>query len=165
MSTSAQMRRELATGSATTRVWIPVGAALFILALVGSALVVPQLRLLHFLQGLIYVAVVALARRNSVWGFGAGAAVAVFWNGLELFVTHFMQAGAAVFWSFLRTGQVQRLDTMMVPLGGIGHFILIIACLIALRDANTKQKWLKFAGGGVIALAYFALIVFIALPR
>lgn len=159
------MHRELASGSAATRVWIPVGAALFIIALVGSALVVPQLRRLHFLQALIYVAVVALARRNSVWGFGAGTAVAIFWNGLELFVTHLMQAGAVVFWSFLRTGQVQRLDTMMVTLGGIGHFILIIACLLALQDANTKQKWLKFAGGGAIALGYFALIVFIALPR
>jgi len=164
MNTSAQMGRELATSSAT-RVWIPVGAGLFIVALAVSALVVPQLRSLHVLQALIYVAVVALARRKSEWAFGAGTAVAVFWNGLQLLVTHNMQAGAAVFWSFLRGGQLRRVDTMMVTVGGIGHFILTIACLVAMRDVKTSKKWPKFIAGGAISLAYFALIVFIALPR
>ena len=164
MNTSAQMGRELATSSAT-RVWIPVGAGLFIVALAVSALVVPQLRSLHVLQALIYVAVVALAHRKSVWAFGAGTAVAVFWNGLQLLVTHNMQAGAAVFWSFLRGGQLRRVDTMMVTVGGIGHFILTIACLVAMRDVKTSKKWPKFIAGGAISLAYFALIVFIALPR
>jgi hypothetical protein len=52
--------------ASSTRFWIPIGAALFIVALIVSALVVPQLRLLHCLQALIYVAVVILARRNSM---------------------------------------------------------------------------------------------------
>jgi len=102
-----------------------------------SALVVPQLRLLHLLHALIYVVVVALAHRNSAWGFGGGFTVAVAWNCLNLFVTHLMQAGGVAFWSFLRTGYVRRLDTMMVTLGGIGHCILIVACLAALLELRT----------------------------
>jgi hypothetical protein len=55
---------------------------------------------------------------------------------------------------------------MMVPLGWIGHFILIFACLVAsFENQTTERKWWKFAGGGAIAVAYFALIVAVALPR
>jgi hypothetical protein len=145
-------------------VWIAIGAVLFVVALTVSAVVVPQLRLLHLLQALIYVAVVILGRRNSVWGFGAGVMISLVWNSLNLFVTHLMQAGAIAFWSFLRSGHVRRLDTMMVPLGGIGHFILIVACLAAFFRSTDNNKWRKFIGGGVVTLAYFALIVAIARP-
>ena len=51
--------------SMSTRVWIPIGAGLFLVALAVSALAVPQLRLLHLLQAFIYVAVVILARRGN----------------------------------------------------------------------------------------------------
>lgn len=159
------MNRERAAGSSSTRVWIPVGAVLFVIALIVSALVVPELRPLHFLQALIYVAVVILARRNSVWGLGAGVTIAVAWNSLNLFVTHLAQAGAVAFWRFVSAGEVRRLDTMMVTLGTIAHFILIVACLAAAIGTTENKKWWKFLGGGIAALAYFALIVAIALPR
>jgi hypothetical protein len=142
-----------------TRVWIPIGAALFTAALILSAVVVPELRLLHLLQAVIYVAVVILARRNSMWGIGAGITIAVFWNGLNLFVTHNMQRGAVAFWSLLQTGQLREPVPMMVMLGGIGHFVIIAGCLAALIDRRIKDKqfW-KLIAGGVMALAYAALI-------
>lgn len=136
------MNRTPVNGSSSTHVWIPIGAALFLVALMISALAVPQLRLLHLLQAFIYVAVVILARRNNVYALGAGFTIAVAWNCLELFVAHLMQAGAVMFWSFLHTGHVQHLETMMVPLGGIGHFVLIIACLAALfKQTTDNKKW------------------------
>jgi hypothetical protein len=49
-----------------------IAAALFNVALIVSAVVLPELRLLHVLQALIYVAIVILARRNSMWRLGAG---------------------------------------------------------------------------------------------
>ena len=152
-------------GSWSTRVCIPIAAGLFVLALTVSAIVVPQLRLLHLLQALIYVAVVILAWRKSSWGFGAGVTIASFWNSLNLFVTHLMQAGAMAFWSFLDTGQVRRLDTMMVTLAGLAHFVLIVGCLIAFLDPRTDSKWWKFVAGGVSVLAYLAIIIAIARPR
>jgi hypothetical protein len=156
---------EQVSGRSSTRVWIPFGAALFLIALRVSALAVPQLRFLHILQRGIYVAIIILATRNSPWAFGAGVAVAVVWNSLNLFITHLMQTGALAFWSFVRTGQMRRLVPMMVTLGRIGHFILIVACLDAFIQLQDDRKWRKFLAGGVLALAYFALIVAVARPR
>ena len=152
--------------SSATRVWIPIGAGLFLVALAVSAVAVPELRPLHFFQALIYVAVVILSRRNNVFALGAGFTIAVAWNCLEFFGPHLIQAGAVMFWSFLHTGQVQHLETLMVPIGGIGHFILMIACPTALIHQTTDtKKWWKFIAGGVLVLGYFALIVAIARPR
>ena len=152
--------------SMSTRVWIPIGAGLFLVALAVSALAVPQLRLLHLLQAFIYVAVVILARRGNAYALGAGFTIAAAWNCLEIFGPHLMQAGAVMFWSFLHTGRVQHLETMIVPIGGLGHFILIVACLTALFHQTTHtKKWWKFIVGGVSVLGYFALMVAIARPR
>jgi hypothetical protein len=159
------MDLEQASRRASTRVWIPFGAVLFLIALGVSALVIPQLRLLHFLQGLIYVAIIVLARRSSPWAYGAGVTVAAAWNSLNLFVTHLMQAGAIALWSFMRSGQVRRPDTMMVTVAGIAHFVLIIACLDAVIHSPDHGKWRKFVGGGVLAIAYLVLIVAVARPR
>lgn len=166
MSATVEAVRVRTTESASRRLWIPVGAGLFIIALTGSAVVVPQLRVLHVLQALIYVAVPILAWRKSVWGLGAGITIAVLWNGLELFVTHNMQKGIVLFWAFLRSGQGRQFDTMLVPLGGIGHFILIAACISSFFEAErSARSWWKLIGGGVAVLAYFFLIVAVALPR
>jgi len=160
------MKQNMVSGSCWVRVWIPVGAGLFILALTVSAVVVPPLRLLHFFQALIYVAVIVLTRRNEGWGFGAGVSIAAVWNSLNLFVTHLIQAGAGEFWSLLHAGHLRRLDTMMVLLGGVAHFLLIVACLVAfLQRQPGKKQWGQFVTGGGLALAYFALIVVTTAPR
>jgi len=165
------MNRNSATWISATRVWIPIAAALFTVALIVSAVVLPELRLLHVLQALIYVAIVILARRNSMWAIGAGLTLALAWNSLNLFVTHNMQRGVTVLWSFLQTGQMRELGPhpivpMMVLLGGIGHFVLVGACLAALFDRRIDDKtpW-KVVAGGVSVLAYFALIIIVAAPR
>ncbi len=148
-----------------TRVAIDVGSSLFIVALAGSAIVVPQLRVLHLLQALIYVAIIILSRRNRPEVFGAAIAVAIAWNSLNLFITHLTQAGTREFWSLLATGHVQRVDTMMVALGSLGHFILIVACLAAfLRIGGRPGAWWRLGSGAVAALAYLALIIVAAAP-
>lgn len=154
------MRESPSNGLRSTQVWIYIGAALSLLALLLSAVLVPDLRILHSFQALIYVAVVVLARRNSAWGYGAGFAIAIVWNGMSLFITHLIQAGAVAFWLSLRTGHVEQLVPMTVTLGGIGHFILIFATILAVLRFNAEtRKWWKFAGGGVLSIAYFALLV------
>jgi hypothetical protein len=50
---------------------------MFVLGLAVSAIFAPEWRVLHVLQSLIYVAVIALARRRSAWGFGAGLLIIV----------------------------------------------------------------------------------------
>jgi hypothetical protein len=154
------MREASSNGLRSTQVWVYIGAALFLLALLLSAFLVPDLRILHSFQALIYVAVVVLARRNSAWGYGAGFAIAIVWNGMNFFGPHLIQAGAVAFWSWLRTGHEQQLVPMMVTLGALGHFILIFATILAVLRYNAEtRKWWKFAGGGVLSIAYFALLV------
>ena len=153
-------------GFFSTEVWIYVGAALFLVALLVSAIVDPELRILHCFQALIYVAVIVLARRNSPWGYGAGFAIAIVWNGMNFFGPHLIQAGAVGFWSWLRTGHEQQLVPMMVTLGALGHFILIFATLVAILRHNAEtRKWWKFAGGAALAVAYLGVLVAFALPH
>jgi hypothetical protein len=147
------------------RLSIPIGAGLFIVALALSAILIPQLRLLHLLQALIYVAIIALTRRNSPWGFGAGVVVPTAWNCLGLFITHLIQAGALELWTLLRTGHVSQLDTLAVLLGGVAHFLLIIACMAGFLQLQPgKKQWAQFFAGGLLAMAYFALIIVITAP-
>lgn len=149
-----------------TRVWIPLGAGLFIIALIGSAVAVPQLLLLHVFQALIYVAVILFARRNHASGFGAGFTIAVAWNSLQLFITHLTQAGAHVLWTLLTTGRLSRPETLMVFIGSIAHFVLIVACIAAFRQLRPgKKEWWQFLAGCLLVLAYFGAIVAILRPR
>jgi hypothetical protein len=153
-------------GLRSTQVWIYIGAGLFLLALLLSAVVVADLRILHSFQALIYIAVVVLAHRNSAWGYGAGFAIAIVWNGMNLFITHLIQTGAVAFWLWLRNGHVEEFVPMAVTLGGIGHFILIFATILAVLRFNTEtRKWWKFAGGGVLSIGYFALLVLFFSPH
>ncbi len=160
------MHQERLARDIPTLVWIDVGAMLFIVALIVSAVMVPELRPLHVLQGMIYVAVIVLAHRNSSWGLGAGFFIAIVWNSFSLFVTHLIQTGLVAFWTSVHTGHVQQFVPMMVALGGLGHFVLIVATLTAcVRQPEGNRKWLKFVGGGVLTVAYFALIVAFARPH
>jgi hypothetical protein len=115
-------------------------------------------------QALIYVAVIVLTRRNSAWGFGVGVIIAVFSNGLNLFVTHLFHAGAGQFWSLLRTGHVSRPDTLMVLVGGVAQFLLIIACITGFLRPG-KKHWGQFFAGGFLALACLLLIVVTTAPH
>jgi len=158
-------RDDRLNGSRSAQLWTYIGAALFLVALLGSAIAIPGLRILHSFQALIYIAVIVLTRRNSSWGYGAGFAIAIAWNGVEL-IAHVMQADAVAVWSSLRAGHVPPVVPMMVMLGGAAHCILIVAALFVLIRHNTEvRKWWKFAGGGVLSIAYFALLVAFARPH
>ena len=154
---------------------ISIGVGLFLLALALSAIIVPQLLYLHLLQALIYLAVLVLTQRNNAWGYGIGVFVPTAWNCLNLFVTHLFQKGAVQFWSLihsgqfwflLRTGQVSRPDTLTVMVGGAAHVLIIVPCVAGFLHLRPRgMQWGQFFGGGVLALAYFALIIAIAAPR
>ena len=139
---------------------ILLGVGLFLTALAISAFLEPRLRVLHSFQSLIYVAVVVLARRNSPWGFGIGAIMAAALNCLNLFVTHLMQTGMALLLSLIRTGHIGQPVTLMVAIGGIGHFLLLIACVIDFLELRPGiRQWGQFFAGGLLAITYLALVV------
>jgi hypothetical protein len=145
---------------------IMVGAGFFIFALFLSAVFDPKIRLLHALQALIYFAVILLTRRGSAWGFGAGAAIAVFWNYSNVFVTSFIAAGIRQLAILIRTGQVERPDLLVAVVAAAGHFLLIVACLGGfLRIRPNKGLWGQFFAGGIIAVGYFVAIIFATGPQ
>jgi hypothetical protein len=147
-------------------IFIILGAVIFLIALTISAFFVPQLRVLHVLQALIYVTIIILVTRNVPWILGAGVFISIFWNCFNLFITHLIQSGGGQLFSLIRTGQVTRPDTLMVFVGGIGHFILIAACSVAfIKSEPGKIQWVQFFGGGLLAVAYLILIVSIVAPR
>lgn len=154
------MRQNQATSLGRQHRLILLGVGLFLTALAISALLEPQLRVLHAFQSLIYVAVVVLARRNSPWGFGIGATMAAAWNCLNLFVTHLMQTGMALLLSVIRTGHTGQPVTIMVAIGGIGHFLLLIACVLDFLELRPGiRQWGQFFAGGLLAIAYLALVI------
>jgi hypothetical protein len=153
-------------GPAWIRVSILAGAGFFIFALFLSAVFDPKIRLLHALQALIYVAVIVLTRRNSAWGFGSGCVTAAFWNYINLFVTTFIRAGVHQFSLFFRTGHLPRPDLALSVMAAAGHFLLIIGCLAGFLRLRPKgRQWGQFVAGGILALAYFIVIIVTTGPQ
>jgi len=135
-------------------------------ALFLSAVFEPSIRVLHALQALIYVAVVMLSRRNSPWGYGAGVVVSAFWNYINLFVNTFIRNGVEQLIGLLQTGRIARPDQFLALIAATGHFVLIAACLTGfLKNRPNAGAWSKFAGGGVLAMAYFVAIIFLTGPQ
>lgn len=137
------------------------GASFFIFALVVSAVFDPGIRVLHALQVLIYVATLLLVRRDSAWGYGAGFFSAALWNYTNLFITNFIVAGLSQLWALVTTGHVARPDLIVAVAAGVGHAAMIVGCAAGfLRSRPARNRWAAFVGGGVIAVAYFVVIIY-----
>ena len=142
------------------------GAGSFILALLVSAVFDPKIRVLHALQALIYFTVIVLTRRNDAWGFGAGCIIAGFWNYINLFVTTFIMAGLQQLSILVRTGKLERPDLLIAVIAAGGHFVLIIGCVAGfLRMQPRAKQWARFMAGGVLAVAYFTVIIITTGPQ
>lgn len=138
---------------------IVVGSAMFVFGLAVSAIFSPEWRVLHVFQALIYVAVVVLTWRKHPAGFGAGLAVALFWN--ILLITNGARDVVQEVQRLIRTGHPQRPDLLVTAFAACGHMLIIIGCIVGLfRMRPTTRQWIQCAGGGIAALAYLMAIVF-----
>ena len=159
----------MATPSRTPQ-WINasvlIGAGFFIFALILSAVFDPKIRLLHALQAIIYVAVIALTRRDNAFGYGAGAFIATLWNYTNLFVTTFVKAGFNELSILVQTGHLQRPDLIVAVVAAGGHFLMIVACVAGFARAQPRaRQWGQFLGGGALAVAYFVTIIVTTGPQ
>jgi hypothetical protein len=140
------------------RITIPASAAVFIFVLFIAAVFQPNIRLLHALQALIYVAVILLARRDSAWGYGAGCFISGAWNFL------YIKGMAGPLWGLI-TGRLFSPDLAIVLVAIVAHFFLMIACITAcLRLTPPARRWIEFLAGGSLTLGYFVLIIVTAAP-
>jgi len=138
---------------------IHVGASMFIVALAASVSFDPAIWLLHVCQALIYVAIMGLAQRRSPLGFGAGFAVAVLWNGVNLVSTGFIAAALDAVRTGIRTGHVVRPVLLLILLGAAGHFLMIAGCLAGLhRSTGGRRSRALFLAGAILGFLALASI-------
>jgi hypothetical protein len=143
---------------------ILVGSLIFISALTISAYFEPQWRVLHVLQGSIYVVVILTTRRLSTWGFGAGALLATFWNCLILFRSPVGAAGLKAIETLLQGGPANP-GLLIQLFAACGHFLIIAACVAGfLRLRPTGRQWGEFIGGGVLAIGFLLVMAFTVGP-
>ncbi|HZE62676.1 MAG TPA: hypothetical protein VE056_02295 [Pyrinomonadaceae bacterium] len=148
--------------------WLIVGScAVFIFILALSAVYDRSIRVLHAFQALIYVAVVILVLRRSVWGYGAGCIIAAFWNWTNIVHTTFVANGLHELAHALQTGRVSRPDQLIAVVAATAHFTLIGSCLVGYFRIKPRGPWepVKFFAGGLIAVGYFAGIVIVFGPQ
>jgi hypothetical protein len=154
-----------ATNAAWINAFILVGSVMFLCALAVSAIFLPQWRVLHVLQALPYVAIIALTRRKSAWGFGAGVFTATFWNVLVLFRSPVGPQATQAIENLFRAGQAQRPDVLLQLFGACGHVLIIAACLVGFfRTRPAARQWSQFAAGGVLTIGYFLAMAFTVGP-
>jgi hypothetical protein len=146
---------------------IVASCALFICVLALAALFDPSIRILHFLQALIYIAIIALARQRSAWGYGAGCVIAAFWNWTNLVHTTFIKAGVIELMRLVSTGRLQHPDLFIAIFAAAAHFVLITASIAGYFQirARTFREPVKFWTGGVLAVAYFVVIIILTGPQ
>jgi hypothetical protein len=152
----------------TTLDWTIVAECLaFILILAVSAYWEPDIRLLHFFQAFIYVAVIGLSLQHNRWGYFIGISIAAFWNAANIFATTFLRAGLSQLGELLTTGHVSRPDLFIAVPAALTHFLLILCCLWAYARFDKKQ-WSDipvFLTSAVVSIGYFAAIIALLQPR
>jgi len=146
---------------------IIVSCAMFIFILGLSAVYDHSIRVLHFFQAIIYVAILVLALRRSAWGYGAGCIIAAFWNWTNIAYTTFIANGFRELGHTLQTGRVGKPDQLIAVVAAAAHFVLIASCLVGYFRIKRRSWWepLKFLAGGLTAVGYFAVIIVVFGPQ
>ena len=146
---------------------ITAGATLFVAVLLVAAYWDRDIRWLHFLQGWMYVAAVALSWRRSRWGYFIGFGAAALWNDLTLFVNSFLENGLEQAAMLLHSGHVARPDLFIAVPGWLGNLLVIVGCVWAYARLPRK-RWAD-AGRVLVATAattaFFALAMYVSQPR
>jgi uncharacterized membrane protein len=123
--------------------------------------------ILHALQSLQYVLIVALAARRNRWGYFLGIAVGGLWDYVTLFVNNFARSGFHAIVASLQAGVLIKPDQIIAAFGFVFHFILILACFLAYLRLQRRDAtdWLRLLVSAAAGLAYFAIIVALSQPR
>jgi hypothetical protein len=144
-----------------------LGTVLFVIVLFLSAYWESDIRGLHLLQSMMYVAAVALILKGSKWGYFIGLGAGLFWNYVNLFVTTFLKSGLAQAGMYLHTGHMDRPDLFVAVPGWAGNALLIIGCLAGYAAMSKKQgtDMIRFAVATAGTTGFFALSMYLCQPR
>jgi hypothetical protein len=111
---------------------VTVGGGAFIFALAVSAVFVPELRWLHVVQALMYVAAMLLSIRRSRWGYFIGACTAALWDALATF--------ASPLFAELVDHTAQP-DVILQGLAWLANVAVVVGCGWGYVRLTTKSSW------------------------
>jgi len=116
---------------------------------------------LHTLQALIYIYVIFATWRHMKSGYGAGFFIALFWNYIAFFINGFIVSGVLNLVALLTGKPMRDPGALIAVVAALGHCLMIIGCVIGyLRLPNKRPAdALVLLGSGVIAIAYFYVII------
>ena len=144
-----------------------IGAVLFTLVLIVSAMFEADIRWLHFLQAWMYVATVYLAARKNRIGYFIGLSAAGFWVYANLFVTTFFLNGLHELRLLISTGHAARPDQLISVPAWFGNVLVVIGS--AWGYARLREKSVQDAVTFLLTFAlttgFFAADMAIFQPR
>ena len=109
----------------------PPCRSVFIFALAVSAVFVPEIRWLHVVQALMYVAAVLLSIRRSRWGHFISVSTAGLWNYLAMF--------ASPLFAELIDHPV-RPDLILQGLAWLANLAIVVGCVWGYRRLAIKTR-------------------------
>jgi len=134
---------------------ITVGGGFFIFALAVSAVFVPEIRWLHVVQALLYVAAILLSFRRNRWGYFIGASTAGLWNLLAFF--------ASPLFAEIIDHPAQA-DLILQGLAWLANFAVVVGSVWGYVRLKTKSNWdigrfiLTFAGTTALLVGATAIL-------
>ncbi len=144
-----------------------LGAFVFVAILFLSAYFEKDIRWLHFFQSWMYIASVVLLFRGNKWGCFIGAAAALFWDYVNLFVTTFLKFGLTQLNSLIHTGHMDRPDAFISVPAWLGNLVVIVGCSLAYSALSNKRGTdaLRFVVALIGTMGFFALSMYLFQPR
>jgi hypothetical protein len=127
---------------------VTVGGSFFILTLAISAVFVPEIRWLHVVQALMYVAAMWLCIRRSRWGHFIGITTAAAWIFLVAFAS-------PLFVELL--DHPGRPDLLLQGLASLANLAVVVGCVWGYVRLTTKSRW----DGGRLLLTLVATTGFL----
>lgn len=142
----------------TTSEWLILsGSGAFVVALAVSAVFVPEIRLLHVFQALIYIATAVWSVRGNRWGYFVGISGAGLWAYLGAFAS-------SLFAQFIQ--QPARPDLILQMFAWVANVLVVIGSVRAYTSRSTHpgSDVVRFAVAAGLTTGYLAAAIAICDP-
>jgi hypothetical protein len=146
---------------------IVIGGCFFMLMLGLSAYWEPDIRWLHFLQALMYVATIVLGLHRNSWGYFIGFSAAGLWIYANLFATTFFLNGLQQLSQWVHTGHLERADLLIAVPAWFSNLLVVIGCAWGYFRSPTRslRDAVRFLVTFALTTGFFALDMALFQPR
>ncbi|MCE5270705.1 hypothetical protein LLH00_05415 [bacterium] len=132
----------------------------FISILAISAYMEKEIRVLHFFQSFIYLAIILLSLKHSKWGYGIAISIALFWNTFNVF-SGFIESGFREWGKLALNGECGSPQNLVAAPAALVHTALIICSIVAYLRLGEKKRsdiWI-FLTSAIASITYMMLLI------